>query len=101
MLALVSHLPRESALARALHGEQAAWGDTEHLLAHILDILAAGNWQRGGGKGPRPRACPRPGKTESDEAKRYGKGGIPMERARALFRQWREGRIAEYGGGDN
>ncbi|MFF3750099.1 hypothetical protein ACFYYH_06495 [Streptomyces sp. NPDC002018] len=41
---LVRHLPRESALARDLHGEAADWSVTDHLLAHAVDRLAEANW---------------------------------------------------------
>lgn len=30
------------------------WPLEAQLLGHILDTLSAANWQRGGGKGPRP-----------------------------------------------
>ncbi len=43
---LVAHLPRESAYALAVHGERARWGDTDYLLAHVVDALHVGNWQR-------------------------------------------------------
>jgi hypothetical protein len=33
---------------------------TEHLLATAIDVLAAANWQRGGGKSPRPKPLQRP-----------------------------------------
>jgi hypothetical protein len=36
------------------------WDTVEHLLAAVVDLLAAGNWQRGGGKGPKPKPVPRP-----------------------------------------
>jgi len=41
---LIQHLPRDAALVRAVHGEDAGWGLTEHLLAAAVDHLAAGNW---------------------------------------------------------
>ncbi|MFE4334263.1 hypothetical protein ACFRQM_34085 [Streptomyces sp. NPDC056831] len=41
---LVQHLPRDSALARELHGEAADWSVTDHLLAHIADQLSESNW---------------------------------------------------------
>lgn len=40
-------------LRRALTGDD--WTRTDHLLALVFDALAAGNWQRGGGKGRRPK----------------------------------------------
>ncbi|MFI6644292.1 hypothetical protein [Streptomyces sp. NPDC050504] len=41
---LVQHMPRDSALARELHGEAADWSVTDHLLAHAVDQLAEANW---------------------------------------------------------
>lgn len=41
---LIRHLPRESALVRAVHGPVADWGPVEHLLASTVDELAAANW---------------------------------------------------------
>lgn len=56
----IRHLPRDSPLGVALHGEAARWGVAEHLLATAVDALIGANWQRGGGKGPRPKPIPRP-----------------------------------------
>ncbi|MGX1669764.1 hypothetical protein [Streptomyces sp. NPDC055400] len=68
---LVRHLPRDSALARELHGESADWSATEHLLAHIADQLADANWMfatvnRDEESEPLefPRPYPRPGSTD-------------------------------------
>ncbi|MEO3974257.1 hypothetical protein [Streptomyces sp. CAU 1734] len=41
---LVKHLPRDSAVNRELHGEEAEWSVTDHLLAATVDHLAAANW---------------------------------------------------------
>ena len=41
---LIEHLPTDSSFARAVHGEVAEWGVTEHLLAAVVDQLAAANW---------------------------------------------------------
>ncbi len=94
---LVAHLPRESATARAVGGPEVQWSDLEHLIAHVVDLLAAANWQRGNGKGPRPRLCPRPGQVDPDK-KHYGKGALPLSEAAAFFKAWREGAFA---GGEN
>ena len=65
---LIQHLPRDAALVRALHGEEGEWGLTEHLLAAVVDLLAAGNWQFAAAHTPehadppeRPAPIPRPG----------------------------------------
>lgn len=73
MLALIRHLPRDSALARALHGEEASWGAGEHLLAAVVDHLAIGNWlftcAHSESEPPHPEPVPRPGtRTEETEA---------------------------------
>ena len=41
---LVKHLPRDSAVNRELHGEAAEWSVSDHLLAAVVDHLAAANW---------------------------------------------------------
>lgn len=41
---LVRHLPRDSAVNRDLYGEGADWAVTDHLLAAVVDHLAAANW---------------------------------------------------------
>ncbi|MFG1683492.1 hypothetical protein ACGFNP_25210 [Nonomuraea sp. NPDC049269] len=68
----LSHLPRESALARKLLGEDAPWGLNEQLLAMTIDVLRQGNWQRGGGKGAKPKPLPRPGAPRGSET-RHGR----------------------------
>lgn len=69
---LIGHLPREAATVRALVGESADWGVTEHLLAAAVDALHAANWQRSGRKGARrPKPVRRPGDTTSAETKQY------------------------------
>jgi len=75
LLAYTRHAPHTSALARAVHGEAAAWGATEHLLANVIDLLAIANWQRGGKKaGPRPKPIQRPG-----ARKRIGTTVLPLD----------------------
>ncbi|MGI5481262.1 hypothetical protein [Streptomyces lavendofoliae] len=41
---LVRHMPRDSVLARALHGEAAEWTVGDYLLASAVDHLAEANW---------------------------------------------------------
>lgn len=53
-------MPPGSPLGVALHGDSARWGIAEHLTATVVDVLAAANWQRGGGKGKRPEPLKRP-----------------------------------------
>lgn len=44
-----------------MYGEVADWSLTVQMLGRVVDLLAQGNWQRGGGKGPKPKPLPRPG----------------------------------------
>ncbi|RKS68975.1 hypothetical protein BZB76_6113 [Actinomadura pelletieri DSM 43383] len=71
MLVLIRHLPRDSALVRALHGEEADWGAVEHLLAAVVDHLAIGNWlftsAHSDSEPPRPEPVPRPGEAREEE----------------------------------
>ncbi len=55
-------LPPESALQRKLRGPMAEWGVTELLLRRIDHQLAGANWQRGGGKGSKPKPLDLPDK---------------------------------------
>lgn len=71
--AYLSHLPRESALARSLLGDDVAWGVSEQLQAMTVDVLRAANYQRGGGKGAKPKPLPRPGVTKATEPLRHGR----------------------------
>lgn len=41
---LLRHLPRDSAVARELHGETAEWSVSDYLLAAAVDQLAEANW---------------------------------------------------------
>ncbi|WP_068922203.1 hypothetical protein [Planobispora rosea] len=83
--AYLSHLPRESALARKLLGPDAAWGLSEQLLAIAVDQLRAGNWQRGGGKGAKPKPIPRPGTSRSSEPVRHGRTDRDPDEVRAYL----------------
>ena len=83
---IARQLPRESALARAMVEESSQWGVTEHLLALVVDVLAVANWQRGGGKGSRPKPLPRPGAQSS--GKKFGSDPIP---AKDFDAWWNEG----------
>lgn len=60
------------------------WTDHEYLLAGILDLLAGANWQRGGGKGSRPKPVKRPGDTKGET--RYGKA-VPIDIAKERLRR--------------
>jgi hypothetical protein len=59
--AVMSTRDRTSATTRVIDPEASTWKLTDHLLALLIDYVAIGNWQRGGGKGRKPRPVPRPG----------------------------------------
>lgn len=73
---IVRNLPRASALVREKHGEATEWGAIEHLLAIIADRITSGNWQRGGGRGSRPKPIDRPG--SKGKAATVGADPIPI-----------------------
>jgi hypothetical protein len=60
LLSLIRQLPPNSPLGIAINGDAARYGITDYLLLTVGDLLAAANWQRGGGKGPRPKPLQRP-----------------------------------------
>ncbi|WP_308122062.1 hypothetical protein [Streptomyces sp. TRM70350] len=78
---LIKHLPRDSALNRELHGEAAEWSVTDHLLAAVVDHLAAANWmfacvntaEEGDLPDP-PVPVPRPGDDAPTEGQESGAG---------------------------
>lgn len=81
-----------SALHRDIAGADAIWGLTDHLLAAVLDALNSGNWQRGGGKGPRPKPTPRPGRGGRKSTRMGGNTTMSLAEARAWLDRRRDGR---------
>ena len=81
--AIVKNLPQSSALGRSMNGSDALWGLPEHLLATVIDAIHQGNWQRGGGKGKRPKPIPRPGGDRRRTTKLGGGKQMSMTQARA------------------
>lgn len=59
---LVVDLPEDSCLRAAVQGgsDHRVWTTQTHLLASIIEVLQAANYQRGGGKGQKPKAIVRP-----------------------------------------
>lgn len=63
-LMLLEQAGHGSATDAALHGSaHRGWDVHTYLQASIVDLLAGGNYQRGGGKGRKPRPIPRPKRT--------------------------------------
>jgi hypothetical protein len=84
---LLHHLPPESATARLQRGGEGTV--TNELLAVIASNIAAGNWQRSGGKGQRPRPIRLNGEADPDRA-RMGTA-VPIEEMRSLLDDWAHG----------
>jgi hypothetical protein len=80
---LVRFLPPSSALYRELQPEAEAWGLTEQLLASATDALNLANWQRGGGKGARPKPIKRPGIDNGETS--FGSGAVTFEEIDEFF----------------
>ena len=76
---LISRLPRES---RVIRGEvpDAAWTIGEHLLARLVDEVAAQTWVtatiHSKNRPPKPKPLPRPG--DRERASERPKGGLAL-----------------------
>lgn len=74
---VVKYGRQDTALALEREGPPVLWTITDHLIATAVDALHAGNWQRGGGKGHRPKPIPRPGVDQ--DGKVLGADPIPAQ----------------------
>lgn len=85
LLVLLGHLPRESSTVRAIAGERARWGDSEHLLADLIDAVQSLAWQHAWvhsrKKPQRPKPHPRPGVDRPGE-RRFGRARMTIGQAR-------------------
>ena len=70
-------------LTEAMYGDTARWGPTEHLLASAVDTLRSANWQRGQGKGKRPKPVTRPGRRPGH--RRIGTGRYSIEHMQKIL----------------
>ncbi len=93
---LIEQLPEGCALTRSVNGERARWGETDHLLAVVIDLLQAQLWQyasahaRGSRPAP-PKPYPRPGVVDPNE-RRFGTARMTLDEARAWRDRRRKGR---------
>lgn len=93
---LLTHLPRESATMQAVLGPVAMWGHEHHLLADIVDVLQAANWQRIGKRSaPRPKPVSRPGVTPQGTKRHGGKRSFEMDELDAIVAERFGGREVE------
>ena len=86
--AIVSSSPRDSALKRSVRGHD--WGQIDYLLASVVDALAGANWQRGGGKGARPKPLTRPKPPKAENAS----DGLEVDDFKAWYAAQPGGRAA-------
>jgi hypothetical protein len=56
----VTYLPQESALFRQRHPQSYWWTADHDFFAALIAAVQWGNWQRGGGKGDKPKVIERP-----------------------------------------
>lgn len=81
----MSNLPPDSATVIAATGGTSLWGLQEHLTAATVDLLAAANWQRGGGKGVQPKPLKRPGVNDGDVERIGGSRTYSVDEMRELL----------------
>lgn len=71
VIGFVRHSGPSSALYRVSNGADSAWTLEAQLLALVADILNVANYQRGGGKGAKPKPIERPG-VKNEQVQRFG-----------------------------
>jgi len=84
---LVRFLPPDSALSR-VRDPAPLWSPESYILAIVVDHLALANWQRGGGKGKKPKPLQRPGEVESKQEIKLDRFDTP-----AAFDAWHEAQM--------
>jgi hypothetical protein len=89
--AFVRFAPLDSQLATEVNGA-APWSRLEVLTASLIDSVRAGNWQRGGGKGPKPKPIKVPGYDNNEQV--IGKP-LPIDEVQAYL-NGRNGRSPEW-----
>lgn len=88
--ALLGQLPPEAALWRSVDSPR-QWGWSDHLLAAAVLGIQSGNWQRGGGKGRKPKAID-PWPQGSGTGRTVGTAR-PIEEVRDLLDRWAAGAL--------
>lgn len=72
----------DSILYRAIHGYY--YDMVPRQLGRVIDLLQGANWQRGGGKGPRPKPVKWPWTPKSSDDSTIGKAA-PLDEVRAFL----------------
>lgn len=81
---MVSAAGAGSPLAIAIHGDKARYDTSDYLTVHLINLLAAANWQRQGNKrAPKPKQFLLPG-MEPEGKKTFGSEPIPIDE----FQDW-------------
>lgn len=95
---LLRALPRDSQVVGERLGEQARWGESEHLLADLVDLTQILLWQHASVHSKRrikrPKPVKRPGKDRPGE-QRFGNARMSLAEARAYLDRFKPE------GGDN
>lgn len=84
-------LPRDSLTMRAVAGDGARWGDAEHLLADVVDLLQGANWQRAGRRTGKPKPVKRPGVDDLNVERYGGSTSYSIDEMREIQARWAEG----------
>lgn len=92
VLRLITALPKESRFVKAVAGPKSEWTTTDYLLAATVDTLASANWQRGGGKGAKPKPIPRPGAARNKTV--IGRTKLSQDQIRQYLDNLKEGKLA-------
>jgi hypothetical protein len=80
---LIDGLPPQSALHRSIDAKDAAWSNTDHMLAHVIDELRINGWKLSGAPRSHPyEPFPRPGQKSQQEI-----GDEMIERRAKAFKE--------------
>lgn len=82
----MSRLPRDSATATEALGEKVRWGDAEHLLAVLVDLMQTDVWMQSKDaqhNRNRPKPIRRPG--QEPEGRRLGRGRYTPQELTEIF----------------
>lgn len=88
LVVLLRSLPRESLYVSARLGDRARWGETEHLLGDLVDLMQIFIWQHGSVHSKRrikrPKQIKRPGVDRPGEQK-FGNARMTLAEVRVYL----------------